>query len=73
MKARLSGAYHHLWPTQGNVRAVSGARLGSAPPADMPHDPRDQGQPYEAFTGGKALDLVAYQPGAVVSRELVKK
>jgi quercetin dioxygenase-like cupin family protein len=25
------------------------------------------------FTGGKALDLVAYQAGAVVSREIVKK
>ena len=25
------------------------------------------------FTGGKALELVAYQPGAVVSREIVKK
>jgi quercetin dioxygenase-like cupin family protein len=27
----------------------------------------------EKFTGGNALELVAYQPGAVVSRELVKK
>jgi quercetin dioxygenase-like cupin family protein len=27
----------------------------------------------ESFTGGKALDLVAYQVGAVVSREIVKK
>lgn len=25
------------------------------------------------FTGGKTLDLVAYQAGAVVSREIVKK
>ncbi len=25
------------------------------------------------FTGGNALDLVAYQPGSVVSREIVKK
>lgn len=25
------------------------------------------------FTGGNALELVAYQPGAIVSRELVKK
>jgi quercetin dioxygenase-like cupin family protein len=27
----------------------------------------------EKFTGGNALELVAYQAGAVVSRELVKK
>ena len=27
----------------------------------------------EKFTGGKALELVAYQAGAVVSRELIKK
>ena len=27
----------------------------------------------ERFTGGAALDLVAYQPGAVVSREVLKK
>jgi len=27
----------------------------------------------EKFTGGNALELVAYQPGAIVSRELVKK
>jgi len=27
----------------------------------------------EKFTGGMALDLVAYQAGAVVSREIVKK
>ena len=27
----------------------------------------------EKFTGGKAIELVAYQPGAVVSREIVKK
>jgi quercetin dioxygenase-like cupin family protein len=27
----------------------------------------------ENFTGGNALELVAYQPGAIVSRELVKK
>jgi len=27
----------------------------------------------EKFTGGKALELVAYQAGAVVSREIVKK
>lgn len=30
-------------------------------------------QTVEKFTGGKALDLVAYQGGAVVSREIVKK
>ncbi len=27
----------------------------------------------DKFTGGNALDLVAYQAGAVVSREIVKK
>ena len=31
------------------------------------------GQKTETFTGGNALDLVTYQPGAVVSRALVKK
>lgn len=34
--------------------------------------PQEQ-KPTEKFTGGKALDLVAYQAGAVVSREIVKK
>jgi quercetin dioxygenase-like cupin family protein len=34
-----------------------------------PNDPRSA----EEFTGGKALDLVAYQAGSVVSREIVKK
>jgi quercetin dioxygenase-like cupin family protein len=31
------------------------------------------GKPQAKFTDGRALDLVAYQPGAVVSREIVKK
>jgi quercetin dioxygenase-like cupin family protein len=30
-------------------------------------------KPAEKFTGGKAIELVAYQAGAVVSREIVKK
>ena len=34
--------------------------------------PQDHKAP-EKFTGGNALELVAYQAGAVVSRELVKK
>ena len=32
-----------------------------------------QGAPAAAFTGGNALELVSYQTGAVVSRELIKK
>jgi quercetin dioxygenase-like cupin family protein len=32
-----------------------------------------QGTAAATFTAGNALELVAYQPGAVVSRELVKK
>lgn len=34
--------------------------------------PQEQ-QAAEKFTGGTALDLVTYQAGAVVSREIVKK
>jgi quercetin dioxygenase-like cupin family protein len=34
-----------------------------------PHDDKTA----EKFTGGNALELVAYQDGAVVSREIVKK
>jgi quercetin dioxygenase-like cupin family protein len=34
--------------------------------------PQDE-ETAEKFTGGNALELVAYQAGAVVSRELVKK
>jgi len=30
-------------------------------------------KPADKFTGGNALELLAYQAGAVVSRELVKK
>ena len=33
----------------------------------------DGGKPASPFSGGRALDLVAYQPGSVVSREVVKK
>ncbi|MGO9060273.1 MAG: cupin domain-containing protein [Candidatus Binataceae bacterium] len=35
-------------------------------------NPQDE-KPTEKFTGGNALELVAYQAGAVVSREVVKK
>jgi len=35
-------------------------------------NPQDE-KTAEKFTGGNALELVAYQPGAVVSREIVKK
>ncbi|MFA5786743.1 MAG: cupin domain-containing protein [Actinomycetota bacterium] len=35
-------------------------------------EPQDEETP-EKFTRGNALELVAYQAGAVVSRELVKK
>jgi quercetin dioxygenase-like cupin family protein len=34
--------------------------------------PQDEIKP-DKFTGGNALELVAYQAGAVVSREIVKK
>jgi len=33
----------------------------------------DEGIADEKFTGGNVLEIVAYQPGAVVSREIVKK
>lgn len=35
-------------------------------------NPQDE-KTAEKFTGGNALELVAYQAGAVVSREIVKK
>jgi quercetin dioxygenase-like cupin family protein len=35
-------------------------------------NPQDE-KAAEKFTGGNALELVAYQAGAVVSREIVKK
>ena len=35
-------------------------------------NPQDE-KTAEKFTGGNALDLVAYQAGAVVSRQIVKK
>jgi quercetin dioxygenase-like cupin family protein len=38
-----------------------------------PMTKQEDGKTTETFKGGPALDLVAYQPGAVVSREIVKK
>ena len=38
----------------------------------MTTNPQDE-KTAEKFTGGNALELVAYQAGAVVSREIVKK
>jgi len=39
---------------------------------DTMTNPQDE-KTAEKFTGGNALELVAYQTGAVVSREIVKK
>jgi quercetin dioxygenase-like cupin family protein len=36
-------------------------------------DKPPEGKRTEKFTSGQALELVAYQPGAVVSREILKK
>jgi quercetin dioxygenase-like cupin family protein len=47
-------------------------RMSAAEHATRSTTMRNDREPVK-FTGGKALDLVAYQAGAVVSREIVKK